>query len=147
MRLAPSAAILLVSACASAPGASHVWQADRSFEPLSTTAMAITGPIAFSGGTLVFNGTEAVGIESLGVQPGAWGDDGGTATAEVFRMTSDPGTLLNGNRLCGGAARYAVFYADDTFGPTLNALFFESEEAPRDASSPGLCGSFNYSID
>ncbi|HET9069954.1 MAG TPA: hypothetical protein VFN28_15030 [Amaricoccus sp.] len=147
MRLAAPAAILLVSACASAPGASHVWQDDRSFDALSTTAMAITGPIAFSGGTLVFNGTETVGIESLGTQPGAWGDDGGEATAEVFRMASDPGTLLNGNTLCGGTARYAVFYQDDTLGPTLAALFFESEDAPSNADSPGLCGTFSYAID
>jgi hypothetical protein len=149
MRRVTLAAFLLLSACAAKNpvGEGHVWQGTRSFEPLSTTATSITGPIAFAPGTLTFDGTKSVGIESLGVRQGAWGDDGGDAAAEVFRMASDPGALRNGNTLCGGVARYAVFYEDDTFGPAVGALFFSSEEPPRDAGSAGLCGTFSYAID
>lgn len=151
MRPAKLAPLLLLSACAAASpgGGGHVWQDTRSFEPLSTTATSITGPIAFAAGTLTFDGTKSVGIESLGIRQGAWGDEEGDDTAEVFRMASDPGTLRNGNTLCGGTAtaRYAVFFADDSFGPTLGALFFDSDEPPRDGDSAGLCGSFNYIID
>lgn len=150
MRHATLAAFLLLSACAAGnpAGEGRVWQGTRSFEPLSTTATSITGPIAFAAGTLTFDGTKSVGIESLGVRQGAWGDDGRDAAAEVFRMASDPGALRNGNTLCGpDTARYAVFYEDDAFGPALGALFFSSEEPPRDAGSAGLCGTFSYIID
>lgn len=139
-------ALLLLSACAATTAPAPVWQASRSFEPLSTTAMSITGPVAFSDGTLTFAGTKPVAVTSLGLHPGPWGDDGDEATAEVFRMASDPGTLLNGNTLCGGTARYAVFYEDPAV-PALSALFFEGETAPAGAASPGLCGTFNYIID
>jgi hypothetical protein len=149
MRFATPGALLLLSACAAgtAGGDGHVWQATRSFEPLSTTAMSITGAIAFSGNTLAFDGGEPVEIESLGIHQGAWSDSGGDETVEIFRMASDPGTLRNGNTLCGGAARYAVFYEDDTLVPALGALFFNSGQPPSDAGSDGLCGTFSYAID
>ena len=140
-------ALLLLSACAATTAPAPVWQSTRSFEPLSTTAISITGPVAFAPGTLAFAGKTPVPVQSLGLKTGPWKDDGGEATAEIFRLAADPGTLLNGNTLCGSPATYAVFYQDDTFGPTLSALVFDGKDAPAGADSPGLCATFNYAID
>lgn len=77
----------------------------------------------------------------------------GQQTAEVFRLSDNPGSLQNGNLLCGDAdpeqSLYAVFYEQSLFGgdPTLTMAVFVSTEPPFDINSPGLCGTFNYEID
>ena len=139
----------------------HVWQDKRSFEPMSRTAQAITGPIKLSGNpqfatpgskmTITFGNGKSATLTSAGASWREWDDaDHGKVTAEVFRLDHDPGKLEHGNTLCGGPtgsdARYVVFHENLLLGqtPLLGVAVFESKNAPRDINSPGLCGTFNF---
>lgn len=138
----------------------HVWQDRGLFEPFSRTAMAITGAIvlwgspgfAESGSTMrmTFEAGPSIDMVSVGVFWREWSLSGGEQMAEVFRMDSDPGALLNGNTLCGpDQATYAVFFEDDALGTGLlmQLAIFSGDDAPKDINSDGLCGTFNYDID
>ena len=139
----------------------HVWQDKRSFETMSHTAQAITGPIKLSGNphfatlgsrmTITFGNRKSVGLTANGASWREWNDtDHEKVTAEVFRLDHDPGKLEQGNTLCGSPtkshARYIVFYEDLFLGqtPLLGVAVFESKNAPRDINSPGLCGTFSF---
>jgi hypothetical protein len=139
----------------------HVWQDKRSFEPMSRTALAITGSIKLSGVpkfatpgrkiTLTFGNRKSASLTSVGASWGDWNDGAQQkVTAEVFRLDRDPGKLHQGNNLCGdpakNPARYVVFYEDALLGenPLLVVAVFESGSAPKDINSPGLCGTFNF---
>lgn len=141
----------------------HVWQEGWSFSPISRTAVAITGPIMLSGNEvfategsamrLTFGNGATVELTSEGASWRTWDVGGqGKQTAEVFRLSSNPGSLQNGNTLCGdGEAEqnlYAVFYEQRLFGgdPTLTMAVFKSTEPPFDIDSSGLCGTFSYQI-
>lgn len=161
---------LIISLCWMLPHAAlsqsaierHVWQDARSFAPISRTANAITGTIALSGNPefategismgLTFESGAAVDLTSEGASWRTWDVGGqGKQTAEVFRLSDDPGSLQNGNMLCGNGDTeplYAVFYEQSLFGgdPTLTMAVFQSVEPPFDINSPGLCGTFTYEI-
>lgn len=139
----------------------HVWQDKRSFEPMSRTAQAITGPIKLSGNphfaiagskmTITFGNGKSAKLSAVAASWREWNDvDHKKVTAEVFRFDHDPGKLEHGNYLCGGLtksrARYIVFHEDLLLGqtPLLSVAVFESKNAPRDINSPGLCGTFNF---
>lgn len=140
----------------------HVWQEAGSFAPISRTASAITGEIALSGNPefategssmgLTFESGAAVDLTSEGASWRTWDVGGqGKQTAEVFRLSENPGSLQNGNMLCGGGnpePLYVVFYQQSRFGgdPTLTMAVFQSVEPPFDINSPGLCGTFTYEI-
>ena len=140
----------------------HVWQDARSFAPISRTASAITGAIALSGNPdfategssmgLTFGNGAAVDLTSEGASWRTWDVGGqGKQTAEVFRLSDDPGSLQNGNTLCGVGdpePLYAVFYEQSLFGgdPSLMMAVFQSVEPPFDINSSGLCGTFTYEI-
>ncbi|WP_417260673.1 hypothetical protein [Celeribacter sp.] len=101
---------------------------------------------------LTFGDGAVVNLTSHGASWRTW-DEGGQdkQTAEVFRLSEDPGALGNGNTLCGGGnpePLYAVFYEQSLFGgdPMLTMAVFQSIEPPFDTNSPGLCGTFTYEI-
>ena len=144
----------------------HVWQDARSFAPISRMASAITGAIALSGNPefategssmgLTFGNGAAVDLTSEGASWRTWDVGGqGKQTAELFRLSDDPGPLQNGNTLCGDGdpdpdqELFAVFYEQSLFGgdPSLTMAVFQSAEPPFDIDSPGLCGTFTYEID
>ena len=134
----------------------HVWQDKRSFEPYSRTAEAITGKIRLSGNkdfatpgskmTITFKNGKTARLTSVGASRRQWSDTSDEkVTAEVFKVAKDPGTLLNGNSLCGGPATFIVFSEDSSSSSELlSVAVFSSTKAPRDINSPGLCGTFNY---
>ncbi|MER9095514.1 hypothetical protein NKI34_31715 [Mesorhizobium sp. M0700] len=139
----------------------HVWQDKRKFEPYSRTAEAITGPIRLSGNpdfatpgskmAITFGNGKKVSLTSVGAFWRQWDETSDSkATAEIFKFSSDPGALRNGNTLCGDPksdpARYVVFLEKSSYGasPLLGMAVFGSKEAPRDINSPSLCGTFNY---
>jgi hypothetical protein len=139
----------------------HVWQDKRSFEPMSRTAQAITGTIKLSGNphfatpgnkmTITFGNGKSATLVSVGASWRLWSDPNqGKVTAEVFRISRDPGKLENGNTLCGdpskSRARYIVFHEDLLLGqePLLGIAVFESKKVPKDINSPGLCGTFSF---
>lgn len=139
----------------------HVWQDKRSFEPMSRTAQAITGPIKLSGNshfatpgskmTITFGNGNSAALTAVGASWREWNDaDHGKVTAEAFRLDHDPGKLEQGNTLCGGPtknrARYIVFYEDLLLGqtPLLSVAVFQSKNAPTDIHSRSLCGTFSF---
>lgn len=133
----------------------HVWQENRSFEPLSRTAAAITGPIHLSGNptfakvgskmSIAFGDREPVELVSVGASWREWGLSNEIRAAEVFRMDRDPGDLLAGNSLCGEAAQYVVFSEDQLTGASMLELaVFASADPPFDINGPGLCGTFTF---
>ena len=141
----------------------HVWQDARSFAPISRTASAITGTISLSGNAdfategsamgMTFGNGAVVSLTSEGASWRTWDVGGqGKQTAEVFRLSDDPGSLQNGNALCGDGDPeqdlYAVFYEQSLLGgdSTLTMAVFQSAEPPFDINSSGLCGTFTYEI-
>jgi hypothetical protein len=139
----------------------HVWQDARSFAPISRTASAITGAISLSGNDdfatvdsamgMTFENGSVVTLTSEGASWRAWDVGGqGKQTAEVFRLSNDPGSLENGNTLCSYGQTeqnlYAVFYEHNLFGgdPTLIMAVFQSAGPPFDIKSSGLCATFSY---
>ncbi len=125
--------------------------------------MAITGEIALSGNeafategstmSMSFGNGASVDLTSEGASWRTWNFGGqGKQTAEVFRLSDDPGSLQNGNTLCGEGDPdrdlYAIFYEQSLFGgdPTLTMAVFQSIEPPFDINSSGLCGTFTYEI-
>lgn len=142
----------------------HIWQETQSFSPISRTAAAITGTITLSGNeefasegsqmSLTFENGTTVTLISEGASWRAWDVGGqGKQTAEVFRLSNNPGSLQNGNTLCGDGDNeknlYAVFYEQNSFGgdSTLKMAVFESAEPPFDVDSSGLCSTFSYETD
>ena len=141
----------------------HIWRDARSFEPISRTAEAITGTIALSGNpefalpgssmSMTFETGATVELTSEGASWRTWDAGGsGKQTAEVFRLSSDPGPLLSDNTLCGTDGNenslFAVFFEQSLFGSySLGLAVFQSAEPPFDIDSPGLCGTFSYAID
>jgi hypothetical protein len=157
--------LLLTTPEASAQSAieRHLWQEARSFEPISRTAIAITGMIALSGNAkfavegssmdMTFENGATVSLTSEGASWRNWDIAGSeNQTAEVFRLSDDPGPLKNNNLLCGGEDPkrhvYVVFFEQRLFdeAPSLNLAVFQSAEPPFDINSSGLCGTFTYEV-
>jgi hypothetical protein len=138
----------------------HTWQDRGLYEPISTTARAITGAIVLWGNPqfaqvgsttrLTFEAGASIDLESEGASWREWSLSGGKQNAEVFRIAQDPGELLNGNSLCGDsdAARYLVFSEDRlmSFELYLQVAIFSGAEPPFDINSEGLCGTYSYMI-
>ena len=139
----------------------HVWQEARSFSPVSRTAVAITGEITLSGNDrfaepgstmrMTFGNGAVVDLVSEGASWRPWEiGSPDKQTAEVFRLSEDPGPLVNGNSLCGageaGEALYAVFFTDRFMdGPlTLILAVFQSPDPPFNINSDGICGTYSF---
>ena len=159
MRTVAAACLLacLAPALAVAEAGRPIWREQRSFQPVSRTAEAITGPVtlsAASGGRMVltFGDGKSVGLIPAGGGRREWdfASPGETTMGEVFRLSRDPGPLLLGNVLCGdpktSPARFVVFLDRSSSDgvPALGAAVFESRKAPYDIHSPGLCATYNY---
>lgn len=139
----------------------HPWQDSRSFEPYSRTASAITGPISLTGSrgfastgtkmTVTFGNGKKAELTAVGAAYREWGDSSDLSTGEIFRLDKDPGKLEQGNELCGfGPATYMVFYDNRSpLSPSglLGMNVYTGNKTPKDINSPGLCGTFNFSLD
>lgn len=136
----------------------HAWQDKRAFKPYSTTANAITGTIRLSGNKnfatpgskmkITFGNGKKSNLTSVGASYRQWLDTSNDkVSAEVFKIAKDPGTLLNGNSLCGDPVSYIVFAEDYSYSSNLlSVAVFSSKKAPWDINSPGLCATYNYVI-
>lgn len=141
----------------------HVWQDKRKFPAFSHTATSITGSISLSGNPsfattgskmkLTFSNGKTVQLVQVGAVWRAFSlESDEKVTAEIFRIDHDPGKLENGNSLCGDiqskAPIFIVFF-EGGFGSEslLEMMVFQSKQAPSDRNSPGLCGTFSYSIE
>lgn len=141
-------------ATASLAGIAPVWEGGGTFVPSSTTAEAITGPVTLgvdAGGELA-SITFGPGVE-VGLRPVAHPTsnwllfEDAEVQAEVLELASDPGPLLNDNRLCGGPempARWLVLAARDGEDPVLQIAVFTGDTAPESITADTLCGTYNY---
>lgn len=137
----------------------HAWQDRALFEPVSRTAMAITGAIVLWGNPdfaepgsmmrMTFEAGPSIDLVSVGASWREWDlGGGGKQTAEVFQVGGDPGQLLNGNTLCGDDVTYLAFFEGNLQGTRLLQLVaFSGEDTPVDVNSAGLCATFNYGIE
>ena len=119
------------------------------FEPLSRTSMAITGPIKITPKSITFNG-KTVKTSLQGKYWRVWGEETQKRSANVYTLERDPGSLRQGNTLCGSnQASYAVVWPSfsETIGGSLHMAIYSSTESPQDSSSPGLCGTFSYVLE
>ncbi|TJV49885.1 MAG: hypothetical protein E5Y01_21925 [Mesorhizobium sp.] len=107
-----AACLVCGSALAQSAIEHHVWQDKRKFEPYSRTAKAITGTIRLSGNpdfatpgskmAITFGNGKKIGLTSVGASWRQWDETNDKkSTAEVFKLSRDPGALKNGNTLCG----------------------------------------------
>lgn len=160
-RLAASAiliALLPIGLTAQTGSDDHVWHQTRQFEPYSTTAYAITGPIHLSGqngpgqtepdDTLILTFVEvekSVEIGKVHANLADWGL-GAETPAEVFELADDPGVLLQGSDLCGGEtpARWVVLTGKSKPSLMMSMLVFNGSEAPQSVDASGLCGIYNF---
>lgn len=144
------AALLLAATPALAEDWTMPWQEDASFAAYSTTAESVTGDISISGSDsekvlTTADGTE-IGLSFVEDRSSGWNlNDNEVWPGGVFALDEDPGALVNGNTLCGGEeATYLVFTPLDD---TLLQMAVFSGRAPENIESPGLCGTYNYSIE
>jgi hypothetical protein len=129
-----------------------VWENGGTFQPLSRTAEAITGPLTLRRNEVEFANTKPIHLEPLGRFWRDWdvATDGDKQTADLFMLSGDPGMLLNGNSLCGAGehVRYMAIFEQTLFGTDmLNIAIFRDGSVPTDKNSPGLCGTFAYYVE
>ena len=145
-----TAALLLTTSPALAEDWTMPWQEDASFAAYSTTAESVTGDLEISGSDAekvltTTDGTE-IGLSFVEDRSSGWNlNDNEVWPGGVFALDEDPGALENGNTLCGeDSASYLVFTPLDE--ETLQMAVF-SGAAPENIESPGLCGTYKYSIE
>lgn len=141
---------LLLTLCPALAHAAPVLDRPQTFEPLSRTAEAITGLITITQDAVVFGGNVQVDLQPLGERDGVWADAGNRTAAQLFRVASDPGTLLNGNTICGTdqPLRHLAVRQDESYGGwVLTLLAFGGNAEPQGITSPDLCGTYAYLMD
>lgn len=133
---------------ASAAIAEPVLSSPQAFNPMSRTAQAITGPIIVSLDAIIFGNGARAGLEFIGDRAGDWVGTEKTVIAQVFRVTSNPRELLNGNSLCGAEGpTFIAIGQSELFGNwSLNMAVFQSANVPTDFHDDGLCGTYNFDL-
>lgn len=145
-----TAALLLAATPALAEDWTMPWQKDASFAAYSTTAESVTGDLSISGSdaekVLTTSTGHEIGLTFVEDRSSGWNlNDNEVWPGGVFAIDEDPGPLVNDNTLCGAeAATYLVFTPLDD---TLLQMAVFSGDAPENIESPGLCGTYNYSIE
>jgi len=123
------------------------------WEPVSTTAMAITGRVTFAPDRITFANRASLPLEPAGEVPN-FQADGQRLTATLYRVT-EPGNpvLLRGSRLCGNGrpVRSIVVWTPPPIGNAplgggRSLAAFSGQGAPKAADDPGSCGTFAYEL-
>lgn len=126
-------------------------QVPYAFNPDSSNAKAITGPIILSTDRITFtNGASAKLELEDGNYVGYWNVfDGERFQAQLFSVETDPGPLLEDNLLCssGSPARFLVIARrkGPVTGDYLQVSVFSGSKPPLSGDDPNICGSFAYS--
>ncbi|KIU29306.1 hypothetical protein SR41_04675 [Sphingomonas melonis] len=145
--LALAALVAAQQGAAQSAPESYVWENGKALQPLSSTARAITGPLRVTRQAISF-GKRTVPAKVAQRVWRVWSPGGDKQTGTIYSLASDPGTLLQGNTLCGGKdkAHWLVLWqtVSDFSGPSVDMAVFSSIEMPTDGNSAGLCGTFSY---
>lgn len=151
-------AAMATASSAQTPITHYPWNEPGTYDALSNNARAITGPLTIltrtralddgSAGQIQFSsGAEVTMISAAGMWTEWEISKPEKRSAEIFRLSSDPGILAQGNYLCSEdePARWLVFYEDPSpSGRDFIMVAFNSTEKPTSANSAGLCGSYGY---
>lgn len=111
---------------------------------VSTTAMSITGDIAFDDFGVTFANGKSLSFSAL--TSDTFTVDGADIPASVYRVAkpADP-KLENGNRLCGsGPVTYVVNWAAPGSDTGTVVAVFTGDDPPE--SSDEMCASYTYDI-
>ncbi|WP_431269459.1 hypothetical protein [Dankookia sp. P2] len=123
------------------------------WEPMSTTAMAITGRITLAPDRITFANRASLALEPAGEVAGFLAE-GQRVTATLYRVT-EPGNpvLLRGGRLCanGRPIRAIAVWQPPPIGNTApgqgrSLAAFTGTAPPTGAEDPGSCGTFQYEL-
>lgn len=113
----------------------------ETWQPLSKTAMSITGPIRLSPSMLATAGKTFPLRVAADVQ--SYNSDLGVFPARILTVTRPMNpVLVNKNTLCSQPVRWIVVYR--TGKDQLGMAVYQDGPQPRGVDSPGLCGTFNY---
>lgn len=140
MRVLP----VLLLALAASPAAAQ--PAER-WEPISNTAISITGPVRLAPDRITFGTGAFLVIEAAG-SLADFAVDGRRVAARLYRVAppSDP-PLLRGNRLCGGPTsptRYVAVWEPSARDRAMAT--FSGAAPPRGIGDAGLCGTYFYTL-
>ena len=135
---------MLQLALAAGPAAAQT--AER-WEPVSNTAISITGPVRLAPDRITFGTGASLALEAAGSMPD-FAVDGRRVAARIFRVAPpmDP-PLLRGNRLCGGPTsppRYIVVWEPSARDRAMAT--FSGAAPPRGTGDEGLCGTYAYML-
>jgi hypothetical protein len=140
------------AAQAQAPGQAPM-QEPEIWEPVSTTAMAITGRITLAPDRITFSNRAFLALEPAGEIPN-FTADGQRVTASLYRVT-EPGNpvLLRGSRLCGNGrpVRTIAVWQPPPIGNAAPGqgrwmAAFSGTAPPKAAEDPSSCGTFHYEL-
>lgn len=137
--LRAAAAVLLIGRAASAT--EFAPEIPMAFEPASTSATAITGPVILSNSWIVFANGERLDLELIRRI-----DDSETSP-QLFRLSGEIAPLLQGNTLCGDNAPtfLSVGQATDMGLVFLHLSFYEAGNEPGPESRGSVpCATYNY---
>ncbi len=113
----------------------------ETWQPLSKTALSITGTIKLSPTALVTAGQTFPLRVAADVQ--SYNSDLGVFPARILTVTRPMNPMLaNKNTLCSQPVRWVVVYR--TGKDQLGMAVYQDGPQPRGVDSPGLCGTFNY---
>lgn len=138
-----------ITAGATAAIAAPVLEQLRAYNPWSKTAEEITGPIIISTDAIVFGNGERASLEFLETKNADWDGMDGETTAQIFKVTSQPGALLSGNHLCGEdtAPLYLAVDQSSFFENwSIGIAVFKGSDVPTGFDHAGLCGTYAYGI-
>lgn len=122
----------------------------QAFPNMSRTAGAITGPVIASKTHIIFGNGAQADMTLLGEHTAEWDLNGKTVTGQVFRVSQDPGELMNGNRLCSAddPVTHLVVFQNELFGMwSLTIAAFRGEAVPTSINEPTLCGTYGFGLD
>ncbi|MFZ4409025.1 MAG: hypothetical protein ACOYOH_16920 [Paracraurococcus sp.] len=128
-------------------------QEPPAWDPVSTTAMAITGRVTLAPDRLTFANRATLPLEPTGEIPNFVADRL-RVTATLYRVTEPANpVLLRGSRLCGVGrpVRQIVVWQTPPIGTLAPAqewslAAFSSADPPKGTDDPGLCGTFLYEL-
>jgi hypothetical protein len=123
------------------------------WDPVSTTAMAITGRVTLAPDRLTFANRAALPLEPAGEIPN-FAADRLRVTASLYRVTEPANpVLLRGSRLCGNGrpVRLIVVWQPPPIGNRApsqewSLAAYSSADPPKGTDDPGLCGTFLYEL-
>ena len=136
---------------ATSTGAFHVSAAPQRWTATSSTALAITGDLAFTPKTIAFAGGRNIAIRYLKSVSGHVsfvGEVHGDSRAALYRVTSsaDP-TLRSGDRFCGQRPTFiSLMRARSASGTVVFVSVYSGATEPSGRPSDRLCAGYTYAL-